>query len=238
MDLSSSLLYLISIVVESAHGARGCQDVGFLCRLSVAPFRSIGGSRGHFAASSLRRRALLAPLGRSPGVDRSVNSHELLRTSLFGFAERTAPRFASISARCAAFSAASLHPANRSLRSFEGCALSRRPAAPRRPQRRRARAALSPHPRLFDVFPRGLCDCRPLLASDSLSLLETPLRAALPQLSASLLQDVNLADLEGRITVLSLLRVLLESCVREELLRGILQREDVLLVAMERRDEA
>lgn len=34
--------------------------------------------------------------------------------------------------------------------------------------------------------------------------------------------------------MLSLLRVLLESCVRDELLRVILQREDVLLVALNR----
>lgn len=73
---------------------------------------------------------------------------------------------------------------------------------------------------------------------DSLSLLETPLRAALPALSASLLQDVNLADLQGRIAVLSLLRVLLESCVRAELLRVILQREDVLLVMARGRIDA
>ena len=83
-------------------------------------------------------------------------------------------------------------------------------------------------------MPRGGCENRPILAIDSLSLLETPLRAALPALSASLLQDVNLADLQGRIAVLSLLRVLLESCVRDELLRVILQREDVLLVALNR----
>lgn len=57
-------------------------------------------------------------------------------------------------------------------------------------------------------------------------------------MSASLLQDVNLADLQGRIAVLSLLRVLLESCVRAELLRVILQREDVLLVMARGRIDA